>query len=132
MVLSKAFTQVAPTKEQLLRHDALRKQAEKFVSQTFFQPMFKMMRSSPFKSEMFNGGQGGEAFQSMLDGVLAERMGRGAGHQLVDAIVEKLDPGVAHMIKFSGVGMQVHTRPPRGVPRSGSGNQSSSKLNVQA
>ena len=49
----------APTAAQLMRHNAMRTQAEKFVAQTFFGPMFKAMRASPFKSEILSGGRGG-------------------------------------------------------------------------
>ncbi|MCS7033961.1 MAG: rod-binding protein [Phycisphaerae bacterium] len=92
-----------PTPAQLLRHRTLRKQAEKFVAQTFFTPIFKAMRSSPFKSRLLSGGRGGEAFQAMLDGLLAERMGRGAAKPLVDAIVNRLDPHTARLLRKTRV-----------------------------
>ncbi len=62
------------------------------MAQTFFGQMLKQMRDSPFKSKLFDGGHGGEAFQQMAD----QRTGRaawpaGAGHRLVDAIVAKIE-----------------------------------------
>lgn len=93
-------TQPTPDPAQLLRRRAeLRASAERFVAQTFFTPMFKAMRASPFKSELMSGGRGGEAFTAMLDGVLAERMGRGTGGKLVDAIVNQLDPEGARLLR---------------------------------
>jgi Rod binding domain-containing protein len=88
-----------PTDEQILRYDALRQQAQKFVAQAFYTPMFKAMRASPFKSEVFSGGQGGQAFQTMFDGILAQRMTRGAGGPLVDAMVRSLDPETDQLMK---------------------------------
>jgi Rod binding domain-containing protein len=92
-------TQFSPTIAQTLRkpvtqdeQQALRAAAEKFVGQTFFAPMLRQMRNSPFKNEVLSGGRGGEVFSSMLDGMISERMGRGAGGQLVDALVKHLMP----------------------------------------
>lgn len=95
-------TQSSLRGEQLLRYRAARQTAERFVAQTFFTPIFKQMRNSPFRSEMFSGGRGGEVFTSMLDGMLAERMGRGVGRDLVDALVRKIDPkGAQAMLRGS-------------------------------
>lgn len=102
MLIPNVSEQFAPTQQQILRHQALRKQVQSFVGQTFFGQLFKQMRNSPFKSELMNGGRGGEMFSSMLDGVLAERMGRGAGSKLVDAIVKRFDPQVAQWLKRKG------------------------------
>ncbi len=88
-----------PTDQQILRYDAIQKQAQKFVAQAFYMPMFKAMRSSPFKSELFSGGQGGQAFQAMFDGVLAERMGGAASSPLVSAMVRRLDPETDQLMK---------------------------------
>src|SRR5688572_27191760 len=63
-------------------------QARKWVAQTFFGTMLKQMRNSPFKSELFAGGRGGEAFGTLLDQQLAERMSVGAGGKLVGSIVK--------------------------------------------
>lgn len=67
----------------------LRRAAEELVAQTFYVPMLKSMRDSPFKSELFSGGKGGAAFNGMLDEQLAKRASHGAGGSLTDAIVRK-------------------------------------------
>ena len=73
------------------RREELTKQARTLVSQTFFGPMLKQMRDSPFKSELFEGGRGGQMFGSMLDQRLADHMSRGSGNKLVGSIVEHLE-----------------------------------------
>ena len=73
------------------RHEQLGEQTAKWVSQTFFGQMLKQMRDSPFKSKLFDGGHGGEAFQQMADQRLADAMARGTGHKLVDAIVDHIE-----------------------------------------
>lgn len=64
---------------------------EKIVAQTFFGTLLKQMRDSPLKSELFSGGRGGAAFGSLYDQHLAERMSRGAGGKLVNAIVKRFE-----------------------------------------
>jgi len=76
-------------------HDKLVKQTQTWVAQTFFGTLMKQMRESPFKSELFDGGRGGEAFGSLYDQHLAERMSRGAGHHLVDSIVRRIESHAA-------------------------------------
>jgi Rod binding domain-containing protein len=85
---------VWPAREPVERsqEDQLREQAQKWVSQTFFGTLLKQMRNSPFKSEVFSGGRGGEVFSNMLDQHLADRMARGSGRRLADSIVRKLLP----------------------------------------
>src|SRR3954469_2157674 len=73
------------------QHEQLVKQTQSWVAQTFFGTMLKQMRESPFKSDLFDGGRGGQAFGSMYDQHLAERMSRGAGTGLVNAIVHRLE-----------------------------------------
>ena len=75
----------------LSEHDRLVKQTQTLVSQTFFGTLMKQMRDSPFKSEMFDGGRGGQAFGSLYDQHLTERMSRGAGAHLVNSIVRRLE-----------------------------------------
>src|SRR5947208_8317125 len=73
------------------QHAALTRQPEKWVSQTFFGTLLKQMHESPFKSHMFDGGRGGEAFQPLMDQHLAERMSRGSGKKLVNSIVRHIE-----------------------------------------
>ena len=73
-------------------HDRLTKQARVWVSQTFFGTLLKQMEESPFKSELFSGGRGGQAFSSLYHQQLVERMSRtGAGERLVQSIVKKIE-----------------------------------------
>jgi Rod binding domain-containing protein len=72
-------------------HEKLVAQARSWVAQTFFGTMLKQMRESPFKSDIFSGGRGGQAFGGLYDQHLAERMGRGAGTKLVNALVRKIE-----------------------------------------
>jgi Rod binding domain-containing protein len=81
------------------QHDKLVHNARVWVAQTFFGQMLKQMRESPFKSDLFNGGRGGEAFANQLDQRLAERMANGrVGEKLVKSIVKHIEnnQGLAH------------------------------------
>lgn len=74
------------------QHDQLVHTARTWVAQTFFGQMLKQMRNSPFKSELLEGGRGGQVFQAQLDQKLAERMSSaGAGDRLVRNIVKRLE-----------------------------------------
>jgi hypothetical protein len=72
-------------------HEKIQEQARKWVSQTFYGTLLKQMRDSPFKSELFSGGRGGQAFTPMLDQHLADRMSRSSDSKLVRAIARKLE-----------------------------------------
>jgi len=78
-------------KPPLTQHQKLEKQAQKLVAQTFYGAMLKQMRNSPFKSKMFDGGRGGEAFSEMLDQHLADHLAGATNNQLVHAIAQKMD-----------------------------------------
>jgi len=75
----------------LSQHQQLEKQTQVWVAQTFFGTLLKQMHDSPFKSDLFSGGRGGEAFGSLYDQHLAQRMARGAGSKLVHSIVKKIE-----------------------------------------
>ena len=74
-----------PAKKELV------KTAQKWVGQTFFGTILKQMHNSPFKSELWSGGRGGEAFSTLYDQHLAERMARGAGRGLANSIVKHIE-----------------------------------------
>ena len=78
------------------RHEQIVKQTQTWVAQTFFGPMLKQMRDSPFKSDLMDGGRGGQAFQQMQDAMLAQHMGRGAARPLVNAIVRRIEAAHAY------------------------------------
>ena len=69
----------------------LRQHAERLVAQTFYGTLLKQMRDSPFKSELFSGGRGGQAFSALLDQQLAERMSKNVAGKLVNSIVKRLE-----------------------------------------
>lgn len=69
----------------------LTRNAQKLISQTFFGPMLRQMRSSPFKSELFSGGRGGEVFNTLFDQQIADRMASGTNNRLVAAVVRRLE-----------------------------------------
>jgi Rod binding domain-containing protein len=77
------------------RHAQLVKQTQKWVAQTFYGTMLKQMRKSPFHSELFDGGRGGQVFHEMLDQKIADHMSRNAAPKLVDSIVQKIERGKA-------------------------------------
>jgi Rod binding domain-containing protein len=80
-----------PTTAQAHRA-ALVKQARVWVSQTFFGTLLKQMHDSPFKSELFSGGRGGQAFSSLFDQHLTQRMAGGkSAEKLVNSIVKKIE-----------------------------------------
>jgi Rod binding domain-containing protein len=99
MSISAISAQSPVPEAQILRYREARRAAAQFVGQTFFKPIFKQMRDSPFKSELFSGGRGEEVFGSMLDGILAERMGGAVGGRLIDALVRQLDPVASNAIR---------------------------------
>jgi len=65
-------------------------QVRKWVGQTFYGTLLKQMRDSPFKSEMFDGGRGGEAFSQLFDQRIADHMTRGVGSKIVRPMVKKI------------------------------------------
>src|SRR4051794_17571432 len=77
-------------------HDQLVAKTQTWVSQTFFGTLLKQMRNSPFKSELFSGGQGGEKFASLQDQHMAEHMTRGAGEKLAAGTVPPIEANAAH------------------------------------
>jgi Rod binding domain-containing protein len=73
------------------QHEKLVEQTQKWVAQTFYGAMLKQMRNSPFKSEIFDGGRGGEAFSTLFDQNLADHMAKGSNNQLVNRIVKQIE-----------------------------------------
>jgi Rod binding domain-containing protein len=77
-------------------HDEIVATAQKWVAGTFFGTLLKQLRDSPFKSDLFSGGQGGEKFGSLYDQQLADRMARGSGQKLVNAIARRIEAASAY------------------------------------
>jgi Rod binding domain-containing protein len=78
------------------KHDQLIQQTRKWVAIAFFEPMLKQMRQSPFHSKLLDGGEGGEAFASMYDERLSEKMSSSASDTLVNSIVRKIEAKKAY------------------------------------
>lgn len=77
-------------------HTKLVKQTQNWVAQTFFATLLKQMRESPFKSDLFSGGEGGKSFGSLYDQELSQRMARGSGTKLVNSIVKRIEANAAY------------------------------------
>lgn len=77
------------------QHERLTVEARRWVAMTFYGQMLKLARQSPFKSDLFSGGRGGEAFGGLLDGKLAEHMSRAAGEKLVKSLVKRMEARAA-------------------------------------
>ena len=73
----------------LTSYGELDKQAHNLIGTTFYATLLKQMHDSPFKSELFSGGRGGEAFGGMYDQVLSQRMAQRGGDRMVRPIVKK-------------------------------------------
>ena len=71
------------------QHDQMVEKTRTWVAQTFFGTLLKQMRDSPFKSELFGGGRGEQAFGSIYDTHLAQRMAQGLGERIARPIVKK-------------------------------------------
>jgi Rod binding domain-containing protein len=80
----------------LSKHDQLVQQTRKWVAISFFEPMLKQMRDSPFHSNLLDGGSGGKAFASMYDERLSERMASDATDSLVKSIVRRIEGSQAY------------------------------------
>jgi Rod binding domain-containing protein len=78
------------------RHAKLVEQTRKWVALSFFEPLLKEVRKDPFRSKLFDGGEGGEAFGSMYDERLAEKMTTGASNSLVNSIVRRIEAKSAY------------------------------------
>ncbi len=72
------------------QEDKVNAMARKWVAQTFYGTLFKQMRDSPFKSHIFDGGRGGQAFAPMLDQHLVDHMGKSSSKRLTGAIARKM------------------------------------------
>ena len=89
------FTDVLRT--SIETHNALRQTQEKdlrdaanqLVSMAFLKPLLAQARQSPFKSDMFSGGQGEAAFQQQLDTILADRMAQRVNYSIGEAVYKQ-------------------------------------------
>ncbi len=77
-------------------HKRLVDQTRKWIGLTLFAPLLKQMHDDPFKSNLLDGGRGGQAFGSLYDQQMAERMSRGAGSKIVNGIVRRIEAHAAY------------------------------------
>ncbi|MEM6314395.1 MAG: rod-binding protein [Planctomycetota bacterium] len=76
-----------------MQADTIRPVARELVAQTFFLPMLKQARETPFTTEtskMLNGGSGGNAFRGMLEEIQARKLANGPGKSIAESIVRRL------------------------------------------
>lgn len=83
-------------------HDQLVEQTQKWVSQTFYGTILKQMHESPFRSEVFDGGRGGQAFGGLMDQHLSDRMAKSANNKLVKNIVRRIEARMAYAKQQQG------------------------------
>lgn len=88
-----------PDNRPLTRHEKLIQQTRKWVAISFFEPMLKQMRQSPFHSSLMDGGPEGAAFESMYDERLAERMASDSTDSLVQSMVRKIEGSKAYALQ---------------------------------
>src|SRR5438128_2434943 len=88
---SPAAASLSGARKAPTQHERLTNEARKWVAQSFYGTLLKQMRNSPFKSEIFDGGRGGEAFAPLLDQHLADHMTRATDNHLVSAIVRRIE-----------------------------------------
>lgn len=70
---------------------AARRAAEQLVSQTFVQPMLKLLRDSNSAAPPFAPGPAEKQFRSLMDVELAQRIVNSANFPLVDALARRLE-----------------------------------------
>ena len=63
--------------------------ANQLVSMAFLKPLLAQARQSPFKSDLFSGGQGEAAFQQQLDTILADRMAQRVNYSIGEAVYKQ-------------------------------------------
>jgi hypothetical protein len=98
------------------QHDALTEQAQKWVAQTFYGTLLKQMHDSPFKSELFAGGRGAEAFQPLMDQHLIDRMAKSSNNQkLVRGIVRQIEGRQAY--RKQNAESEDQKREPAAIPK---------------
>jgi Rod binding domain-containing protein len=130
-----AFNPALGTRHSALppsKHDQLVAQTEKWVAQSFYGELLKQVRNNPFKSELFSGGRGGEAFGSMQDQQMAEHMTRGAGKKLVNAIVRQIEARTAYNSQKRSEDTMSQLNAPRKVEATPSTDAGGSSRNVRA
>jgi Rod binding domain-containing protein len=69
--------------------DRLRHAAEQLVSTALYLPLLKQARQSAFRSDLFHGGFGEDAFGAQFDQQIADRLAERTSHGLADAVAAR-------------------------------------------
>ena len=90
----------------------VRQKVQEFVSQAFIGTLLKQVRESPFKSDLFSGGQAGETYQSLYDQQVIGQVAPGIGGQLIDALERQFtsENGSAHRLQSNFVETELKKR----------------------
>lgn len=89
----------------------VRQKVQEFVSQAFIGTLLKQVRESPFKSDLFSGGQAGETYQSLYDQQVIGQVAPGIGGQLIDALERQFTSGSpAHRLQSNYVETELKKR----------------------
>jgi Rod binding domain-containing protein len=72
---------------------------QKFVGETFYQQMFKSMRSTLGKPAYFHGGRGEEVFTSQLDQTLSQSMANANGGELSQGMFRAAFPQLHEILQ---------------------------------
>ncbi len=67
------------------------------VASTFIKPMLAEMRNSPFKNEMFHGGQGEEIFGAQMDTIVSDRVTNSENNKIVNNIYKRVEQQVRRL-----------------------------------
>ena len=70
---------------------ALERTASQVLAQTFYGTLLRQMQNSPFKSELFSGGRGGQAFGAMFYDQLAMKMSSSIDPRLARSLVKRYE-----------------------------------------
>jgi hypothetical protein len=105
--------------------DALHKTAQRLVAQVFFAPILKQMHDSPFRSDLLDGGRGGQAFSQLHDQYLIDRLARVSGQRLTRSLVRKLDARRAYRSPTNS-----DKAPPEQAPEGGSPTPDQVRIHV--
>ncbi len=88
--------------------ESLEKIARELVGSTFYGTLMKQMHDSPFKSEIFSGGRGEQAFSPLYDQHMIQRMSGNSADRLVRPIVKRFEKAAAAAYEKQQIQKQKH------------------------
>ena len=96
-----AALEIAREQEQAGRQST-RDAANQLGASALIQPVLAQLRESPFKSDLFSGGRGEEAFGQQLDTLLADRLASTPGFGPAQALAQRLDAAAGREVNTLG------------------------------